>query len=304
MNVLILGGCGFIGSHVAKKLVKQNHNVILTDLVVDTTLIEDIKDDIVIKRLDILEQFEIFRIIKDYKITHIVNMVSYLTPESQKNPYKALQINCVGMNNIFEISRLENIKRIVWTSSNAVYGSQYDPKRELTEIDIPNPETVYSACKYFNEKMATNYFMEYGIDSIGLRFGIVYGYGRKTGSSNYMKELIEKPFHGIPAYISLRSDQEINWLHVTDAANSIALALNASNPIRQVFNIPGEVATFAEVAVNVKKHFPEATFNFGKDLVEWPSRVVDNNVNNIGYECKVSVQEGIVNYLKEMRKYY
>ena len=156
---------------------------------------QDHLDLLKIVKGDITDYQLLEKTIQDHQITHIVHTAYYFTFASQKDPLTACKVSNLGTSNIFEIARKNDLKRVVWASSNAVFGHAklYD-KQPVTEEAPLWPMTVYGACKLFNEHMGQHYFDQFGLSNIGLRFSGVYGYGmarRKTSASNFLFDLFE-----------------------------------------------------------------------------------------------------------------
>ena len=186
--ILITGCAGFIGFHLAKKLLKSNKKVIGIDCI-DNYYPQRQK----YQRLDILKKFNNFKffkidlndfsktntLLKKFKITVIIHLAAQPGVRvSIKNPHNTLRQNLIPFINIIEIARLKKIKKFIYASSSSVYGdSKIYP---FNEKDFQNvPVSVYGASKLSNEILAESYARNFKLKCIGLRFFTVYGpYGR------------------------------------------------------------------------------------------------------------------------------
>ena len=186
--ILITGCAGFIGFHLAKKLLESNKEVFGIDCI-DNYYPQKQK----YQRLEILKKFNNFKffkidlndfsktntLLKKFKITVIIHLAAQPGVRvSIKNPHNTLRQNLIPFINIIEIARLKKIKKFIYASSSSVYGdSKIYP---FNEKDFQNvPVSVYGASKLSNEILAESYARNFKLKCIGLRFFTVYGpYGR------------------------------------------------------------------------------------------------------------------------------
>lgn len=186
--ILITGCAGFIGFHLAKKLLTSNKKVLGIDCI-DNYYPRSKK----YQRLEILQKFNNFKfskldlnnfnkinaILKNYKIDLVVHLAAQPGVRvSIKNPHNTLRQNLIPFLNILEISRLKKVKKFIYASSSSVYGdSKIYP---FDEKDFQNvPVSVYGATKLSNEIIADSYSRNFKLTCVGLRFFTVYGpYGR------------------------------------------------------------------------------------------------------------------------------
>jgi len=189
-TVLLTGAAGFIGFHLAKRLLEQGYRVVGFDNLNDYY-------DMRLKqaRLDILLHMNGFTFIKgDLADTDAVNaLFSEFNPTSVvhlaaqagvrysiTNPKAYIESNLVGFFNILEACRANTarVKHLIYASSSSVYGNQAKTPFSVDD-DVSHPISLYAATKKSNELMAYSYSHLYGIPATGLRFFTVYGpYGR------------------------------------------------------------------------------------------------------------------------------
>jgi len=184
MEVLVTGAAGFIGMHVAVRLLQAGHNV---------TGIDNLNDyyDIRLKqsRLNELQSYSNFRFIKmDVADRETVNAlfaggkferVIHLAAQagvrySLENPYAYIQSNIVGFTNILEGCRRFPVKHLVYASSSSVYGANKKLPFSVQD-NVDHPISLYAASKKSNELMAHAYSHLFQIPTTGLRFFTVYG---------------------------------------------------------------------------------------------------------------------------------
>ncbi len=182
----ITGVAGFIGSNLAKKILKENKDIQIIGL-------DNMNDyyDVRLKeyRLKELEQFDNFKFIKGNladkeliskifeknKPEVVVNLAAQAGVRySITNPDAYIESNLIGFYNILEACRHNPVKHLVYASSSSVYGSNKKVPYS-TEDKVDNPVSLYAATKKSNELLAHSYSKLYNIPSTGLRFFTVYG---------------------------------------------------------------------------------------------------------------------------------
>jgi UDP-glucuronate 4-epimerase len=198
-TILVTGTAGFIGFHLAKKLLERGDTVIgidnindyydvnlKLDRLADTGISEDCLDwhkpakseiypNYTFVRMNLEDREELFQLFKDYNIDKVCNLAAQAGVRySIENPFAYIDSNIVGFINILEVSRHNNIKHLVYASSSSVYGN--NSKMPLSTNDnVDHPISLYAATKKSNELMAHAYSHLYGLPTTGLRFFTVYG---------------------------------------------------------------------------------------------------------------------------------
>jgi len=260
LAILVTGAAGFIGSYFLNEALGKGEDVVAYDInPPDPRLVGPI-NKLTVVRGDILNLKEISRTIKDYGIKEIVHLASLLTSPSQKDPMKAIDVNIKGTLSVLEASRLSGIDRIVFASSQAVYG--HTAEQPIDEDHPKNPCTIYGISKLASELLGMNYNELYGMRFIALRFPLVYGVG-KTRGFNVIEQLIES------GSATVRGDQKYEPLYVKDAARALFLALRAQGIKHHVFNIgSGQMLSLWEMVGIIKKFVPIASIKIeaGRDL--------------------------------------
>jgi len=187
MRILITGAAGFIGFHLAKKLIEKKIFVIGID-----NLNNYYDKSLKINRLKVLKKSKYFKFIKldvsDFKnlnlifkknkINQVINLAAYAGVQySLKHPEKYIFTNEIGFFNILELVKKYKIKKLLFASSSSVYGLNDLPFKETQNTD--EPISLYAATKKDNEVLAYYYSKQFNINIFGIRFFTVYGpYGR------------------------------------------------------------------------------------------------------------------------------
>ena len=185
-NILVTGAAGFIGSYLAKRLLKEYPSSIVIGL-------DNMNDyyDVRLKesRLEELNKYNNFKFIKgnladkeiitkifeEYKPSVVVNLAAQAGVRySITNPDAYIESNLIGFYNILEACRNYPVEHLVYASSSSVYGGNTKVPFS-TEDKVDNPVSLYAATKKSNELLAHSYSKLYNIPSTGLRFFTVYG---------------------------------------------------------------------------------------------------------------------------------
>jgi UDP-glucose 4-epimerase len=171
-------------------------------------------------------------------IFHLAALVS--VPESITNPRLNQQINVTGTFNVFEAARLAGVKRVVYSSSSAVYGEL--PQLPAREESTPAPISPYGAAKWINEITAESYRTTFGLEAIGLRYMNVFG-PRQDPASPYSGVLsifcrAAVAGKGITIYGDGRQTRDFVFVQDVVQANLLAAQLPASQISSQpIFNV-------------------------------------------------------------------
>ena len=202
MNILLTGVGGFIGFHLAKKLLSQGHNVIGVDNL-NSYYNPKLKRDRINDLSKLKKKFKFHKqdissnkfikkfLIKKFDI--IINLAAQAGVRySLKNPHAYVNSNLVGFVNIIELAKRKKIKHFLYASSSSVYG--HSKKNLYKETDqVNHPLQLYAATKRSNELIAHSYSSLFNLPTTGMRFFTVYGTWGRPDMSIFMfvKNIIE-----------------------------------------------------------------------------------------------------------------
>lgn len=333
MNELLVTGCaGFIGFHVAKRLLEDGYQVVGVDHVNDYY-------DVGLKesRLELLEKYEGFqyyresieddKVIQDIFYKHQFPYVIHLAAQpgvrySLVNPRAYIDANIVGFLNILEGCRHTQVKHLIYASSSSVYGgNKRTPFKTCHNVD--HPVSLYAATKKANELMAHTYSHLYQIPTTGLRFFTVYGpwgrpdmalflftkaileekpikvfnHGKMVRDFTYIDDIVEALVRLIPFIPEGNTEWGDEW----DCSTSFA-------PYK-IYNIgnhhPIQLETFIDVLENklAKKAIREYVPIQPGDVTKTFSDVKDLEMA-IGFKPETSIEDGIEAFVKWYRWYY
>ncbi|MBL8491631.1 MAG: NAD-dependent epimerase [Rhodocyclaceae bacterium] len=184
MKVMITGAAGFIGSHLARRLLDRGDEVVgidnfdpYYDVELKKARLQSVVrgDRFRLLELDIADRPGMERVFDAERFDVVVNLAAQAGVRySLKNPHAYVQSNLVGFMNILEGCRQSGVGSLVYASSSSVYGG--NTRMPFTEHDgVGHPVSIYAATKRANELMAHTYSHLYGLPTTGLRFFTVYG---------------------------------------------------------------------------------------------------------------------------------
>lgn len=248
---VVTGGASLIGSHVAEQLLAQGaREVVLLDNYAlgspDTvrSLLEDARVKLI--RGDILRINELYDAFEG--ADGVFAIAGFLTLPLSQNPSLGLAVNVEGQVNIFEACRYRNVKKVVFSSSIAVYG---DPAPGLIEESAParlatfQPAAALYACtKLIGENLCSLYSKKHGVQAIALRYATVYGERQHYRGVNalYIMENYDRILRGEPPVIPGDGSEVHDYVHVADVARANVMAM-ASDVTAESFNVATGVAT-------------------------------------------------------------
>jgi UDP-glucose 4-epimerase len=263
MNYLITGGAGFLGTALCNRLARQGHTIrALDDLSTGdpsalAPQVEFIKGDVNDKPL-------LWTLLRDIDcVFHLAALVS--VPESSLFPSEYNRINVAGTVNLMEAIRDAKVKRIVFTSSGAVYG-------KLDHIPYKETDEVLPGSPYAVSKLAAEYYIkeisnEAGVEAVILRIFNAYGPGQRVPLShppiiaNYLLHAITN------GSIVIHGDgtQTRDYVYVDDVVNALVTSSSATGVDQQIINIGSGVETSVLELVrqvrDVTQRRPEEIFN-------------------------------------------
>jgi len=242
---LVTGGCGFIGSHVASCLQKQNRKVVvLDDLSGGTT--DNLPKNITFIEGSITDTELIDQLFEDYQFDHVFHLASYaaenLSHYIRKFNYET---NLIGSINLINSSiRSRNVKRFVFTSSIAVYGSISPP---MNENDSAIPEDPYGIAKLAIEQDLVAANSVFGLEYTIFRPHNVYGINQNLRDPyrNVVGIFMRQILNNEPMTIFGDGLQTRAFTCIDDIAPIIAESVNVPGSVNQIFNIGSE--TFSTV---------------------------------------------------------
>ena len=318
MTVLVTGGLGFIGSKVVLQLLKKDIDVLVTDLDIvknkdklesNILKIGKNKDKVKYQKLDITNYKEIENIFQNNKIDSVINLAYGIGTICEENPLLASKINIVGTTSIFEMIVKYKIRRLVFASSETVYGAhqEFFGNRAVTEEDysgINNHFYTYGVMKLLNEFMAEKYIKKHGCSIAYTRPSVVFGYGRQNTAINWAEDFAAKPALGQAAHLPFSKKNRDNWIYVDDCAEQLVRLALKETLNYSCFNTGSETVDGSQLEATVKKIIPDAEIYFDENVKSTPL-IDDQNDDRIRNEIDFnprSFEEGVKCLIQDVRE--
>jgi len=273
MKALVIGGSGLFGKKTCSALLADPDfdGVVAFDVVPPPDYwLESIKsqaDRYTFVRGDISDLQQIMAACVQNGCDRIVNWAMILSKDP--NPWANTKIGVQGMCNVFEAARLLGIKRVVYASSETVYGEQSDyGDREVREDDrlLPYTGSFYALAKCLAEVVASQYQELYGVQSTALRPCIGYGHGGTNPIFvRWFSSIVSLPAVGQPVHLECTGDWKFSTVISDQVADFARRALKAESSPHAAYNLGGAPTTLKDVADAVKKLIPDADITFGDE---------------------------------------
>lgn len=238
-KILVIGGAGFVGSHIVDQLTKEPvaEIVVLDNFVRGrrANLAGAEKDKRVrVVEGDIMDVELLRRLIRDADcVFHLAALWLY---ECVHEPRAALEVNVVGTYNVIEAAQAAGVKRLIYSSSASVYGDAL--AIPMTEEHPFNNRTMYGATKIAGEQFLRTFNQQHGLSYVGLRYMNIYGprMDYKGAYVSVIMKVLDRIEQGQPPIIFGHGSQSYDFIHVADVARANILALK-SDVSDECFNI-------------------------------------------------------------------
>lgn len=295
MNVLITGGYGFIGSHVAEEFFKEGYRIFIIDNM-STGNSKNVKFKHTSFRLDIEDPRcrEVFKSNKFDVVIHLAAQINVVN--SIEDPYCDTKSNILGLTNILQLSEQYGVKKFVFASSAAVYGNNEEvPLKEEAVID---PLSPYGMSKATGELYCKKWVKLYGLSTICFRFSNVYGPRQGTiGEGGVISIFMERAVQERDLVIYGDGNQTRDFIYVKDVAKAIYKAVEKD--ISGVFNLSTNLESSINELINVLGGLKPIKAVLYKDEREGDIRnsCLDNTrlKKVLDWEPRYSLAEGLKN---------
>ncbi|MCY3602664.1 MAG: NAD(P)-dependent oxidoreductase [Chloroflexi bacterium] len=263
MRVSVLGGSGFIGPRVMRRLVEHGHEVHCMDIAPNAPALDPLRDRIQITRGDITLMDDVVEALTLTKPDRILNL-AYALGAGESDPHPQVRLNILGMDNCFEAARILGIRRVVYASSLAVYGPQrLHGERAVTEDDLCLGTGIYAVSKIFNEHQADWYNRAFDMAITGVRPANITGPDKVRGSMNHVQCQV-LPARGEPVSFPYRDTMTLP-LNVEDIAEVFLRVTLAEETAYPIYNSGGNSTSMGELASIVQDFLPDAEITFDED---------------------------------------
>lgn len=284
-KILITGSLGQIGSELITYLGKiyGENNIFPTDILPKSDPRASKYQNYHALNVEDGESFA--TLVKDHKITTIINLAAILSARGETMPEKTWEVNMNGLLNSLKVAKDFNCQ-VFTPSSIAAFGKE-TPKDKTPQTTIQRPTTMYGITKVAGELLSDYYFLKFGVDTRSVRFpGIIsYKTAPGVGTTDYAVHIYHgaKNDHHYSCY--LKADTELDMLYIDDALKAVADLLEADPSkltARNSYNITALSLTPEIMTESIKKFIPDFTISYDVDPVRqsiadsWPNSLDDS----------------------------
>lgn len=328
MKILITGAAGFIGYHLAQRLLAEGETIVGIDNLnayYDVTLKQDrlnqLKDhaNFYFVPLDLTDRPQLNALFDAHAFERVINLAAQAgVRHSLENPFSYIDSNIVGFTNLLEACRHYPVEHLVYASSSSVYGANTKVPFATTDR-VDRPISLYAATKKANELMAYTYSHLYNIPTTGLRFFTVYGpWGRPDMA--YFK-FVQAILAGKALDVYNFGKMERDFTYIDDIVEGLVRILHCAPsqphlaedtsplPPYKLYNIgnhtPVKLLRFIEILEQALGKTVEKNF-----LPMQPGEVVstyadiDDLERDFGFRPQTSLEEGLARFVAWYRQYY
>ncbi len=294
MSILVIGGTGFIGPRLMKRLVARGQEVVCMDLNPSSPSLAEAGLRAPVIRGDVTQFEDVMRAVLEVKPERLINL-AYGLGAGEGNPHQVMRLDILGMDNCFEAARLGGVRRVVYASSIAVSGQQSNfGDRPATEDDPTYGTSQYAMHKIFNEFQARKYIKNYGMSITGVRPANVTGPDKVRGSTDHVLIMTEAA-RGKPVHLLQKGLMRL-LVHVEDMAEVFARVLLADAPQHALYNSGGIPISLGDLADIVRGFLPDAQITFAQEggredsgnyLVDWSRLATEFGIEYPGLHTRV-----------------
>lgn len=312
-KILVVGACGQLGVELTLQLRKIHGEgvVIASDLREEHPLLKGTGPYV---SLDIMNKETFHVLVLRYNITQVYLLAAILSATGEKNPMLAWHINMQSLLNVLEVAKEENLARVYWPSSIAVFGPQ-SPRHNTPQHSVMEPITVYGISKFAGERWCEYYYKRYKVDVRSLRYPGIISYKSQPGggTTDYAVEIFHDALsRGL--YTSFLSENtSLPMMYMPDAIRATIELMHADASriaIRSSYNISAMSFSPADIATEIKKRLPSFEILYKPDSRQhiadsWPQSIDDSAAKqDWGWKAEYDISSMTDDMLENLKKEY
>lgn len=309
-KILVIGASGQIGVELTLALRKMygNANVVASDLREENDLLKGTGPYV---SLDVMNKEMLHVQVIRQGITQIYLLAAILSATGEKNPNLAWSLNMQSLLNVLDIAREENLHKVYWPSSIAVFGPT-SPKQNCPQATVIEPVTVYGISKFAGEFWCNYYNRRYGVDVRSLRYpGLIsYKSAPGGGTTDYAVEIFHEALEEKKYECFLREDTYLPMMYMPDAIRATIELMEADASkisVRTSYNISGMSFSPKEISAEIKNHIPEFSISYKPDYRQaiadsWPQSIDDIVArNDWGWKEEFALERMVGDMLENLK---
>jgi nucleoside-diphosphate-sugar epimerase len=308
MKALVIGGAGFIGSHLVERLLHEGHSVRVFDNLSSGKRenLAAVAADVPLVAADVRHAERLRQEMRGCEVVfHQAAIVS--VPYSVEHPQETLDVNLRGTLNVLEAARAAGIRRVVMASSAAVYGE--DPALPKREDMLPSPIAPYGLEKLASEHYLAMWTKLFGLETVALRYFNVFG-PRQDPSSPYsgvISIFADRILRGSPITIFGDGEQFRDFVYVANVAEANLLAATHPAASGRVYNVGCGTRTslneLARMLARICGRDVEPTYAAPRaGDIRASLADISRARSELSYEPRIGVEDGLRSLVGSLRK--
>jgi len=296
-KILVTGGLGFIGSHIANALARNQENNIL---VFDAQAKDGKTGNVLFVRGDVSDLDKLVRIVRGQEVTEIIHMIGLaLIPDCRKDPNASFRLNLQSVHTMLEIMRLSDVEHMIFPSTAAVYGVPSDPK--VGEEAMPRPVNIYGCHKLAAETLIQGYTESYGFEATILRLFNVYGDLEKE--QGVISLFIRRALACKP--ITVKGGEQLrDFVHLRDVVKAFVACINNPATHQKIINVGSGIGvSVREVAGMIQQSFPRVEIKYEpSDRKEYSVYADISRMKNLLAFDTIDPRTGVPAFIEECKQ--
>jgi UDP-glucose 4-epimerase len=301
-NILVTGGCGWLGAEIVQTLLARGDAVVAADLGVSPAIAALAARESRLRPavVDLGEWHQVLRLFQEHKPDAVIHTAAIVGVAIAADiPIKAMRVNVEGSVNLFEAMRLTGVRRVVHISTEETYGDFLAPM--VDEEHPQKPVSVYGLTKLAAEHYGRVYSRDHGLECINVRTCWVYG--PHLPRLRMPRTFVEAALRGEPLHLPEGASFAVDQVYIADTVAGAILALDKAQHRFDAYNIAtGAAPTLADTADAVNRAIPGARISVGDAPYRHggtvPSAVkgaldISRARSELGYEPRYDIQTGI-----------
>ncbi len=314
MKIIVTGSCGFIGFHLCKSLLDDDHEILGIDNINDyydpklkharLNQLTSYKN-FIFDKIDITNKDLISKSFQSFKPEKVVNLAAQAGVRySIENPQAYMDANLVGFLNIIESCRHNGVEGLVYASSSSVYGGNIKIPFSV-EDRVDDPISLYAATKKANELIANSYSNLYDLHTTGLRYFTVYGPWGRPDMAMFI--FTKKIMAGESISVFNNGNMKRDFTYIDDIINGTRSALE-KNYKCEVFNLGNhkseqlmDMISLIEKELGKKAEIELLPMQPGDVKESYAD--IKHSVEKLNFFPKISIEIGIPNFVNWFKKH-